>query len=291
MNKCNKSDPFSRREILRLLALASVTGEVLPQVFGAAAVPVTTNTSPVQQLQMGREQIAILVYPEFTALDALGPHYALAGMLGATVRFVAKTDDPVACEGAGQGGLFVKPQLTFANCPGNLDLLLVPGGLAGTLAAIQDRETIQFLRRRAVDTKLIGSVCTGSLVLGAAGLLNKRQATCHWQMLEVLTEVGAVPVAKRIVFDGADRVTAAGVSAGLDLGFELVRRYRGDFYAKGMQLLCEYDPQPPFPFGGNPRTADKVAVNMLQTMHAPLVERFKKVLAQGRAVGRDARTL
>jgi transcriptional regulator GlxA family with amidase domain len=82
------------------------------------------------------------------------------------------------------------------------------------------------------------------------------------------------------VFDGSDRVTAAGVSAGLDLGFELVRRYRGDLYAKGMQLLGEYDPQPPFPGGGDPRTADPVAVNMLEVMHAPLVERFRETIAR-----------
>ena len=88
---------------------------------------------------MGSEQIAILVYPEFTALDALGPHYALAGMMGATVRFVAKTLDPVPCEGASKGGFCVKPHLTFADCPEQLDLLLVPGGLTGTFAAIEDK--------------------------------------------------------------------------------------------------------------------------------------------------------
>ena len=281
------NDTLSRREMLRLLALASATGAVAPQMLAAEA-PGTSKTNaplhshPQQQLQMGREQIAILVYPEFTALDALGPHYALAGMMGATVRFVAKTLDPVPCEGASKGGFCVKPHLTFADCPEQLDLLLVPGGLTGTFAAIEDKDTIKFLQSHAAKTKLVGSVCTGSLVLGAAGLLKGRRATSHWQMLDVLKDVGATPVAERVVFDGTDRVTAAGVSAGLDLGLELVRRYRGDFYAKGMQLLGEYDPQPPFPGGGNPRTADKVAVDMLNTMHAPLVERFKQAIAQAK---------
>ncbi|MCC6232745.1 MAG: DJ-1/PfpI family protein [Verrucomicrobiales bacterium] len=159
------------------------------------------------------------------------------------------------------------------------DLLLVPGGLAGTLAAIEDVPTLQFLRRCAKQAKLVGSVCTGSLLLGAAGLLRGRKATSHWQTLEVLTAAGATPVAERLVFDGSDRVTAAGVSAGLDLGLELVRRYRGDFYAQGMQLLGEYDPQPPFPGGGHPRTADKVVVDMLNTMHAPLMPRFREAVA------------
>lgn len=248
-----------------------------------AGIPAASlHQHPQQQLQMGSEQIAILVYPEFTALDALGPHYALSGMMGATVRFLAKSLDPVPCEGAKQGGFCVKPHLTFATCPDHLDLLLVPGGLVGTLATIEDKATLNFLQQRAGRTKLLGSVCTGSLVLGAAGLLRGRKATSHWQLLEVLPQVGATPVAERIVFDGQDRVTAAGVSAGLDLGFELVRRYRGDFYAKGMQLLGEYDPQPPFPGGGSPRTADKVVVDMLNTMHAPLLAQFREALARAK---------
>lgn len=276
-------ESYSRRDALRLLTLAAAAGAIAPRSFAASTNDAVTekplHIHPQQQLQMGSEQIAILVYPEFTALDALGPHYALAGMMGASVRFVAKTLDPVPCEGSSKGGFCVKPHLTFDNCPEQLDLLLVPGGLVGTFAAIEDSATINFLQSRAAKTKLVGSVCTGSLVLGAAGLLKGRKATSHWQMLDVLKDVGATPVAERIVFDGTDRVTAAGVSAGLDLGLELVRRYRGDFYAKGMQLLGEYDPQPPFPGGGNPRTADKVAVDMLNTMHAPLVERFKKAIA------------
>jgi cyclohexyl-isocyanide hydratase len=274
---------YSRRDALKMLTLASAAGAIAPRFVSAAE---TNSTKPKslhgqiqEQLRMGSEQIAILVYPEFTALDALGPHYFLSGMMGATVRFVAKTLDSVPCEGASKGGFRVKPHLTFADCPEQLDLLLVPGGLTGTFAAIENQATINFLRRRAATTKLVGSVCTGSLVLGAAGLLKGRKATSHWQMLEVLREVGATPVAERIVFDGTDRVTAAGVSAGLDLGLELVRRYRGDFYAKGMQLLGEYDPHPAFAGGGNPKTADPATVSMLNMMHAPLVEKFKTTIA------------
>jgi len=269
------TDNLSRREMLRLLAAASVAG-VLPAALARAAEP-TPHTMP-EQLRMGSEQIAILVYPEFTALDALGPHYFLAGMVGATVRFVAKTRDPVPAEGASLGGFQVKPHLTFADCPAELDLLLVPGGLTGTLAAIEDEATRKFLADRSARAKLTGSVCTGSLLLGAAGLLKGRRATTHWQVLEVLKEVGATPVAERVVFDGQDRVTAAGVSAGLDLGLELVRRYRGDFYAKGVQLLGEYEPHPAFPGGGDPRTADKQTVAMLNMMHAPIVERFRTAI-------------
>ncbi len=275
---------ISRRDMIRLLALASAAGSLAPQWVSAtethapAKIEMPMPTAPQEQLRMGSEKIAILVYPEFTALDALGPHYPLAGMMGAKVYFIAKTLDAVPCEGASQGGYCVKPHLTFADCPADLDLLLVPGGLTGTMAAMQDDATLKFLAEQGAKTKLVGSVCTGSLLLGAAGLLKGRRATSHWQMLDVLKTAGAIPVAERVVFDGMDRVTAAGVSAGLDLGFELVRHYRGDFYAKGMQLLGEYDPQPPFPGGGNPRTADKTVVNMLNMMHAPLAEKFQKLI-------------
>jgi cyclohexyl-isocyanide hydratase len=279
------SQVSSRRELLRRLSLASAGAALSPSAGAAERLasreaPPPLHTRPQQELRMGSEQIAILVYPEFTALDALGPHYALAGMMGATVRFVAKTLDPVPCEGASRGGFWVKPHLTFADLPERLDLLLVPGGLAGTFAAIEDPSVLRFIADRARTTRLVGSICTGSLILGAAGLLRGRRATSHWQTLAVLEDCGATPVEERIVFDGEDRVTAAGVSAGIDLGLELVRRYRGDFYAKGIQLLGEYDPQPPFPGGGNPRTADRVAVDMLNTMHAPLINRFREALVK-----------
>ena len=274
-------DSVSRRELLRLLTLATTAGSLAPVGLRSAEPESTSRPLPhihQPQLQMGSEKIAILIYPEFTALDALGPHYPLSGMMGASVRFVAKTKDPVPCEGSSAGGFFVKPHLTFDECPKDLDLLLVPGGLKGTLEAIADDATRRFVADRGGRAKLAGSVCTGSLLLGAAGLLKGRKATSHWQTIELLKEVGATPVAERVVFDGADRVTAAGVSAGLDLGFELVRRFRGDFYAKGMQLLGEYDPHPPFPGAGNPRTADKLVVDMLNLMHGPITDRFREVL-------------
>ena len=258
---------LSRRDLIRLLALTAAGTCAAP----SQAAPTNTHNAAVHaaqpQLRMGSEQIAILVYPEFTALDALGPHYFLAGMMGATVRFVAKTKDIVPCEGATAGGFCIRPHMTFADCPEELDLLLIPGGVTGTLAAIADEKTRRFVADRGSKAKLAGSVCTGSLILGAAGLLKG---------------VGATPVSERIVTDRTDRITAAGVSAGLDLGVELIRRFRGDFYAKGMQLLGEYDPKPPFPGGGNPATADKVVVDMLNMMHDPLTEQFRQAIAKAR---------
>jgi cyclohexyl-isocyanide hydratase len=274
---------LSRRDLIRFLTLAAAAGATATQAQAAATNAHNAALHAHQpQLRMGTEQIAILVYPEFTALDALGPHYFLAGMMGATVRFVAKTKDLVPCEGATNGGFCIRPHMTFAECPANLDLLLIPGGVTGTLAPIADDKIRRFVADRGSKAKLAGSVCTGSLLLGAAGLLKGRKATSHWQTLDVLKDVGATPVRERIVFDGTDRVTAAGVSAGLDLGVELFRRFRGDFYAQGMQLLGEYDPQPPFPKGGNPATADKLVVDMLNMMHGPLTEQFRQTLAAAR---------
>jgi len=278
-----ETNPLSRRDLIRFLTLAAAAGATATQAQAAATNAHNAALHAHQpQLRMGTEQIAILVYPEFTALDALGPHYFLAGMMGATVRFVAKTKDLVPCEGATNGGFCIRPHMTFAECPANLDLLLIPGGVTGTLAAIADDKIRRFVADRGSKAKLAGSVCTGSLLLGAAGLLKGRKATSHWQTLDVLKDVGATPVRERIVFDGTDRVTAAGVSAGLDLGVELIRRFRGDFYAQGMQLLGEYDPQPPFPKGGNPATADKLVVDMLNMMHGPLTEQFRQTLAAAR---------
>jgi cyclohexyl-isocyanide hydratase len=279
-----QNEPLSRRRVLALLAtlgsLTPASGETPPP----AVAPLAHPHQP--QLRMGREKIAILVYPEFTALDALGPHYFLAGMMGAQVRFVAKTKDLVQCEGSATSGYCVRPHHTFEDCPADLDLLLVPGGLTGTMKALADDATRRFIADRGGKAKLAGSVCTGSLLLGAAGLLKGRRATSHWQTLEVLKDVGATPVAERVVFDGPDRVTAAGVSAGLDLGVELVRRYRGDFYAQAVQLLGEYDPRPAFPAGGNPKTADKLVVEMLNSMHGPIVEQFRGLVSAARK--RDA---
>lgn len=280
------SSDLTRRSFLTA-ALASAAPLLLAERLlaqDATAAPAHLHDVP-PELKMGTEKIAILVYPQFTALDAIGPHYALAGMMGATVNFVAKTRDPVPVEGAKETGLCVRPQWTFDDCPDDLDLLLVPGGLVGTLAAIEDADTRNFVANHGGKAKLAGSVCTGSLILGAAGLLKGRRATSHWQTVDLLKDVGATPVRERVVFDGNDRVTAAGVSAGLDLGLTLVQRYRGDFYAKGMQLIGEYDPHPPFPKAGNPATADPAVVALLNAMHGPVQDKFRAALAASTAAG------
>lgn len=273
--------PSTRRGFLQALLAMGAAGSCLAtgRTLQAAEKNVLKSNVGVStippQLQMGNEEIVILIYPDFTAIDAIGPEYILSGMMGATVRFVAKSAKPVKSE----SGIQIIPQLTFADCPRKPTLFIVPGGVAGTIAAIQDPTTLQFIRQVGSASKMAGSVCTGSLLLGAAGLLQGYAATSHWQTLDLLRLVGAEPKDQRVVFD-RNRVTAAGVTAGLDFALELVKYYRGDFYSKGMQLLAQYDPQPPFPGGGNPKTADPAVVALLNEMHVPLVEKFSNAISK-----------
>jgi len=193
---------------------------------------------------MGSEQIAFLIYPQFTALDMVGPHHMLTSLMGATVHMVAKTLDPVVSD----AGLIVSPTKTFEQCPADLDVICVPGGTSGTLAAMQDEATMRFLRDRGGRAKHVTSVCTGSLLLGAAGLLDGYEATSHWAARPLLPIFGATPVEGRVV-DDRNRITGGGVTAGIDFGLALVGRLRDRVYAEGVQLIAEYDPQPPYSAG------------------------------------------
>lgn len=211
----------------------------------------------------GKEEIALLAYPQFTALDLVGPHYMFGNLMGARVHIVAKTRDPVVSD----MNLTIMPTATFEECPKDLDILCVPGGTGGTLAAMEDTATIAFLRDRGSRAKLVTSVCTGSLLLGAAGLLDGYKATSHWAVRDVLKEFGAEPVDARVVTD-RNRITGGGVTAGLDFGLEIVARLRDQTYAESLQLLAEYDPRPPFN-SGTPGAAPKEVTAMMMAMLAP----------------------
>jgi cyclohexyl-isocyanide hydratase len=273
-------DHVTRRGFVRALtamsgavACASVSRTILavsPENSQRAGQPMCKCDSVMKP---GTETILILIYPGFTSLDAIAPQHVFSSMIGAKVKFVAKTLDPVRCE----GGFEIIPQLTFDQCPDSPTLLMVPGGSMGTLEAINDRPTVDFIRRVGGRASMVGSVCTGSLLLGVAGLLKGYHATCHWQLLELLPLVGAIPSTKRVVFD-RNRVTGAGVTAGLDFALELVKYYRGDFYAQCVELLSQYDPQPPFPKGGDPATADPAVVSFLNEMHQPFVARTAEAI-------------
>lgn len=234
--------------------------------------PTQTSSKPAMTpeehgaiLRPGKERIAIVLYPQFTALDVIGPHHVFINMVGAKVLLVAKTMDPVPSD----TGFLITPNATFDQVIDKQTLVLLPGGTSGTLDAMKDEPTMEFIRRQGAESEWIGSVCTGSLVLAAAGLLKGYKATSHWLTRDALKAGGAEPVAERFVED-RNRVTGAGVTAGIDFALRLVQKWRGTTYAKGVQMFMEYDPQPPFR-SGSPSSpdAEPATIGMLQAMHEP----------------------
>jgi cyclohexyl-isocyanide hydratase len=269
----------NRRDALRILAAAAL-GTMVDAREARAAHSRQDPPQPAEstdaaerhgrdmnelQLREGSEKIGILLYPGFVSLDAIGPYHVFLNMMGAQVRFIAKSLAPVPCEGKSA----VTPHATFADARERLDLLVVPGGMEGTLAAMEDAETIEFLRLHGARDGIVGSVCTGALVLAAAGLLDGYRATSHWISRDVLKCAGATPVNARFVVD-RNRITGGGVTAGIDYGLHLVRRWRGDAYAKAVQMFIEYDPQPPFR-SGTPEgaDADPAMALLLRSAHEP----------------------
>lgn len=207
----------------------------------------------------GDEQVAMLLYPEFTALDLVGPHYFFACMMGAKVHLVTnrKALKPVASD----LGLAIAPTTTLADCPRDLTVLFVPGGTSGTIAAMEDDATMAFVADRGHRAQHVTSVCTGSLVLAAAGLLNGKRATSHWVVRDALAAFGAIPVDARVVNDG-NVVTGAGVSAGLDFAVAMVAVLRGRPYAEALMLQAEYSPEPPFAGGTRDTTNPEISEPM-----------------------------
>lgn len=188
-------------------------------------------------------KIAILIFDGLTALDAIGPYEVLRSVPGWEVEFVAKAAGEIRTD-SGFLGLSADKAIAEVTDP---DIVLVPGG-KGNRPLLEDEEVLSWLRQVDEGTAWTTSVCTGSLVLGAAGLLEGRRATCHWLSLERLRDYGADPVGGRFVEDGKV-ITAAGVSAGIDMALHLVGREVGPELAQTIQLRIEYDPQPPFDAG------------------------------------------
>jgi transcriptional regulator GlxA family with amidase domain len=204
-------------------------------------------------------KIAILLYEGFTALDAIGPYEVLRSVPDWEVEFVAKQRGEVRTD-SGVVGLTADRSLEEVGEP---EILLVPGGM-GTRKTMADEEILAWLRRVDETTKWTTSVCTGSLLLAAAGLLEGKQATGHWAWLEPLRELGADPVGGRYVEDGKV-ITAAGVSAGIDMALYLVGREVGTEVAQAIQLGIEYDPDPPFD-AGSPQKAPAEIVEMVSAI-------------------------
>ncbi|MFD3582355.1 DJ-1/PfpI family protein [Streptomyces sp. NPDC058683] len=212
-------------------------------------------------------QIAIVLYERFTALDAVGPYETLGRLPDSEVVFVAERAGPVRTD---NGNLALVAEKTCAEVP-RPDVLVVPGG-PGQTPQMGNRALLDWIRTADATSTWTTSVCTGSLLLAAAGLLDGRRATSHWLALDELRTFGAEPTGERVVTDGK-YVTAAGVSSGIDMGLALLGRIAGDAVAQAVQLGIEYDPQPPYD-AGSPQKAPAEVVELLRS-------RSRFILGQG----------
>jgi putative intracellular protease/amidase len=196
--------------------------------------------------------IAIYIFEKLTALDAIGPYEVLQRLPGATVKFVGAERGPVRTEQGMLGVVvdYARDEVTSS------DILVVPGGI-GTRPLVEDEPTLEWIRAIDAGSTWTTSVCTGSLLLGAAGLLKGKKATTHWAALDMLSHFGAIPTSERVVEQGKI-ITAAGVSSGIDMALRLAAHVAGDDVAQAIQLGIEYDPQPPFDTGSVAKAGDKI---------------------------------
>ena len=223
-------------------------------------------------------RIGMLIFPRLTQLDMTGPYEVLARLPDTKVELLARTLTPVTTD----RGMQIVPTTTYADCP-PLDVVMVPGG-PGQQDLMEDEEALSFLCKQAAGAKFVTSVCTGSLVLGAAGLLKGKRATCHWAAIDHLKLLGAIPVSEKVVIDG-NVVTGAGVTSGIDFVLALAAILENEQVAREIQLQIEYDPAPPFD-SGSPKSAAREIVEKLKARGAQLYEARKALAARvGKKLG------
>ncbi len=222
------------------------------------------NTAPYQ--------IGLLLFAGMTQIDFAEPYEVFSRLPDTTVHVVAKSLDLVRTE----RGLIIAPTVSIEDCP-KLDVVVVPGG-PGIARLLQDEAMLAFLRRQASEAKYVTSVCTGSLVLGAAGLLHGRRATTHWLSMPLLSLFGAVAVNERVVVDG-NCVTGGGCTSGMDFALHLAAMLCGETIAKQIQLQLEYSPVPPFA-AGSPATASKEIVETVRRAAERLQQERRQICEQ-----------
>lgn len=220
-------------------------------------------------------QIGILLFPKVTQLDFTGPLQVFSSVPGAKVHLIWKRIEPVTSDSV----MMLTPTTTFADCP-QLDVICVPGGM-GTDDMVNDEEMLAFLRKQAEGARYVTSVCTGSLVLGAAGLLKGYKAATHWSAMEYLSAFGATPTKTRVCTD-RNRVTGGGVTAGIDFALTLVSMLVDRTTAEAIQLRLEYNPSPPFQ-SGSPDTAPPEVLAKIMERIAPGKVRREEMIARAAA--------
>lgn len=218
--------------------------------------------------------VAIVLYPGFTALDAVGPYEVLRAMPDTEVRFVSNEAGPIVAD---SGILVLGATHTLREMPAP-DIVLVPGSTADTTTAMADKELISWLKKVHKTTTLTLSVCSGSLVLAAAGILDGHPATSHWLAQPMLKQFGAIPKKNERIVESGKIITAAGVSAGIDLGFHIVLKLHGEAVAQKIQLVIEYDPMPPVD-SGHPSKAPTEVMKIARKEMILAAQNRKNVIA------------
>ncbi len=267
MNRRDFGRDFGRNfaTLSALTSVASLSAS-LTSIARAQTQPAgpTSATNAAPGLEIG-----MLVYPGMIALDLVGPQTVFALLPNARIHLLSKDMSPVASD----IGLMVQPTRVLRDSPRKLDILFVPGGLKGTINIMNDASMLDDLAALGQGAGHVTSVCTGALVLGAAGLLRGYKATSHWYVRDLLPLMGASLVKERVVED-RNRITAGGVTAGIDFGLYLAGRLYGDAYAKRIQLLLEYDPQPPYQ-AGSPEGAGAELTGQVLQSRAALIEQAR----------------
>lgn len=213
--------------------------------------------------------IGLVVYPGMFVQDLVGPLTVFEALLNRDIHLLWKTRDPVDNAQAGTPTLLpVTPTTTFDDCPKALDVLFVPGGVPGTLAMMEDAQMLAFLKRIAPNSRYVTSVCTGSFILAAAGLLKGYRAASYWAVADLLAELDAIPSNERVCVD-RNRITGGGVTAGIDFALSIAAKLTSPLYAQAIQLYLEYAPAPPFD-AGRPETAPSEAREFLESLFAGL---------------------
>ena len=219
-----------------------------------------------------RHQIGLVLFPRLTQLDLTGPFEVLARLPNADVHLVWKDLEPVISD----VGLKILPTTTFAECP-KLDVICIPGG-PGMNDLLDDSEVLSFVRAQGADARYVTSVCTGALVLGAAGLLQGYKAATHWASMQFLEAFGATPVNARVCID-RNRITGGGVTAGIDFGLLLAEALSNRVTAEKIQLYMEYNTQPPFA-AGSPDTAPPAVVSEFRTYAEGMLKRRAEAVSK-----------
>ena len=276
--ECSNKKLSNRRTFLQGLTLTTA-GVASASVFAQNNVQSQSNQTSgddglaYAEARLSKPKIAMLVHPKMVMQDLVGP-MTVFNIMGSEIHLVWKNLEPVSTD----LGISVTPTTTLEDTPHDLDVLFVPGGLGGSIDLMEDEEVLGFLADRGETASYVTSVCTGSLLLGAAGLLKGYRATSHWYTRDHLALMGATPVNERVVQD-RNRITGGGVTAGIDFSLMLAAILHSEEDAQRYQLLIEYDPAPPF-YAGTPETAPRAAYDSVVENRGPFIEQARILAAR-----------